>query len=240
MQLKKAVNSILLPAMERNGFALIDRAPAYNKFGNNDDSLRVIVDKNPWPPSELRVSFFYRDHFGRFSHFDLDRLDSYQNLDLFYKSQEEMEEKLKTIADILETHALMFLANMRDNYVFWQKEMNLLFYDDPEKQAVNYAEINSLDMSFELSNFLYLENQVSVMRGENMCNWRQNFEKHSDKIVGLASYYGEIIRRKDQVSWYNGKLMYDQGTGYPNYDVVQYWNYGLYMKTCRLVHRSLR
>jgi len=73
-----------------------------------------------------------------------------------------------------------------------------------------------------------------------MCNWRENFEKHSDEIVGLASYYGEIIRREDQVSWYNGKLMYNQGTGYPNSDVVQYWNYGLYMNTCRLVHRSLR
>jgi len=240
MQLRKAVKNILLPVMEKNGFTLIDSATGYYKFGINDDSLRVIVDKNPWPPSDLRAAFCYRDHRGSFSHLDLSQISGYQDLDLFYDNQEELEEKLKTIADILDTFALSLLASMRDNHVFWREETFLLFSVDPKKRATCYAKTNSLTMSFELSNFLFLESQIAVMRGDSMCNWRHNFEQHTDEIIGLTSYYGEIIRRRDKVKWDAGVLVYDQGSGYPRSDVVDYWNYGLYMPAVRLVHHSLR
>ena len=240
MQFKKAVKNILLPIMENNGFALIDSATAYYEFGFNDDSLRVIVDKDPWPPAELRVQLFYRDHFGSFSYFDLNQITCYKDLNLFYENQEELEGKLGIIANILETHVLTFLASMRDNHVFWQKDMDLLFSDNPEKQAADYARINLLNMSFELSNFLFLENQIALMRSDTMNDWRPNFEKHTNEIIALTSYYGEIIRRKYHAKWNSGVLKYDQGSDYPRADVIYYWNYGLFMPAFRLVHPSLR
>ena len=129
---------------------------------------------------------------------------------------------------------------MRDNHVFWREEMDLLFSINPEKQAVEYARMNLLTMSFEISNFVFLEKQIILMRGDKMCNWRPNFEKHTREIIALTSYYGEIIRRKDHAKWNAGVLQYDQGSGYPNADVIQYWNYGLFMPAFRLVHPSLR
>ena len=240
MQLKKSVMNIVLPVMERNGFKLIDSATGYYEFGINDDSLRVVVDRNPWPPSELRALFCYRDYHGSFAHIGLDRLYGYQDLDLFYDNQEKLEAKLKTIANILETFALSFLASMRDNYVFWEKETHLLFSENPKKQAANYAKKYFLTMSFELSNFLFLENQITAMRGDTIYDWRQNFEKYTDEIIGLASYYGEIIRRKDRAKWEAGILVYDQGSSGPSYEVIAYWNYGLYMPASRLVPLDLR
>ena len=240
MQFKKAIKNIIFPVIENNGFALMDSAPAYYEFFISDDSLRVIIDKNPWPPAELRVNFCYRDYRGSFSHLELNQLTSYRDLDLFYENQEELEAKLEVIANILETYALTFLVSMRDNHVFRQEEMALLISVDPKKQAADYAKKNLLTMSFELSNFLFLENQISLMRGDTMCNWRENFIKHTNEIVGLTSYYGEIIRRKRRAKWNNGVLEYDQGSGYPDVDVIQYWNYGLFMPAFRLVPHSLR
>ena len=77
MQLKKSVMNIILPVMGSNGFKLIDSATGYYEFGINDDSLRVVVDRNPWLPSELRVKFYYRDYHGSFTHIGLDRLYGY-------------------------------------------------------------------------------------------------------------------------------------------------------------------
>ena len=239
MQLKKAIKSIILPAMERNGYTLIDSDTAYYEFGINDDSLRVVVDKNPWPPAELRVSFCYRNHRYRFSHFHLDRLAKYKDIDLFYKSQEELELKLNIIANILETDALSLLVSIRDNHVFWGEEMDLLYLVNPKKQAANYAKNKLLTMSFELSNFIFLENQIRAIRGDIMCKWRQNFEMYSDETIGLTSYYGEIIRRRDKAKWDAGVLVYDQGRRYPNFDVVDYWNYGLFMPAVRIVPPNL-
>jgi len=240
MQLKKSVMSIVLPVMESNGFKLIDSATGYYESGINDDSLRVVVDRNPWPPSELRVKLYYRDYHGSFAHIGLDTLYGYQDLDLFYNNQEELEAKLRTIAKILETFALFFLASIQENYVFWEKETQLMFAVNPKKRAAVYAKKNLLTMSFELSNFVFLENQIAEMRGDTMCNWRHNFNKHTGEIIGLASYYGEIIRRRDKAKWEAGVLVYDQGSSGPSYEVIDYWNYGLYMPASRLVPLDIR
>jgi len=240
MQLKKAIKSTLLPVMESNGFTLIDSATAYFEYGISDDSLRIIVDKNPWPPAELRVKLYYRDYCGSFSHFDLNQLIDYRDLDLSYNNQEELETKLGIITSILETYAFSLLIGIRDNHVFWRKEMDMPLSDNPENQAINYAETNLLTLSFALDSFLFLENRITVMRGEKIFNWRHNFEKHTNEIIGLTSYYGEIIRREYNAKWESGMLEYDQGSGYPKSDVIDYWNYGLYMPAFRLVHPSLR
>jgi len=240
MQLTKAVRDILLPAMDSNGFSLVDSATAYYEFGINDDSMRVIVDKNPWPPSELRVSFCYRDYHNSFSRFDLKQLSGYQCLDLFFNNKEELETKLERIANILETYALSFLVSIRDNHVYWGDRMRLRFSVNPQQQADSYAKKKLLSMSYESPNFLYLENQIATMRGESMCKWRHNFELYADEIIGLSSYYGEVIRRNYHAKWNSGVLVYDQGSGYPDADVVNYWNYGIYIPACRLVPLNLR
>ena len=247
MQLKKAIKSTIGNMMERNGFTLRDSVAGYYEFVLNDDSLRVVVDRNPRPPAELRVCFYYRDYRGGFSSFELNQLADYKDLDLFYTSQEELLEKLKIICDCIEPHAISLLMNIRDHHVYFSEEMRILLSVNPEKQAINYAKSNLLKVSYDLANFLFVENQITLMRGDIISNWRSIFAEYIDEITNIISYYGEIVRKKNpsEAKWNWGPhnsygLEYDQGFRYPQADVIIYWNYGLYMPAFRLVPIDLR
>jgi len=247
MQFKKAIKEILLPTMEREGFVLIDSTTAYYEFGMSDDSIRVVVDKSPWPPSELRVHLHFRNYHRRFSGFDLNQLTEYKALDLFYTNQEELEVCLAKIGECMETHVITLLMHIRDNHVFHSNSMTTALSVNPEKQAVIFANGHSLNMRFELTNFLFAESWIATVRGDIMSKWRLNFDKNTDDIVNLISYYGELLRKKDsqQAKWnWAGDnsygLEYDEGWRYPISDVIDYWNYGQFIPAFRLVPPALR
>ncbi|MCL2153742.1 MAG: hypothetical protein FWH57_12460 [Oscillospiraceae bacterium] len=250
MQLKKAVKSILLPVMESEGFSIIDSAPGYYEFGFNDDSLRVVVDKNPWDPTDMRVNLYYRDHDGLFSSLGLNQLIDYIETDLSYSNQEELENKLQVIADILKTHTIPLLKDLRDNHIFLQEGMENRISENPEKQAAQYAADNSLLVSHKLSNFLFVEDRIAAIRGDTITQWRSNFNVHFDEIIALICYYGEITRQKApkkiKWNWKNDKdytffaLQYDEGWGFPDGEIKDYWNYSPYIPAYTLVPIELR
>ena len=247
MQLRKTVKSIILPVMEREGFKLTDSATSYYEFALSDDSVRVIIDKDPWPPSELRVKFYYRNYLGGFSFLEINRLNEYINLDLQYTSQEELEQKLLTIAGILESHSIAFIKSIRDNHVYFTSSDSVLLSADPAKQALRYVKGVHLTFENSLENYLFMEGHVAEMRGEIIGNWRTNFEKHKTDIIDLISFYGEITIMKDNCGakweWGDSRsfgLAYEQGWRYPQSDLVNYWNYGLYMPMSRFVPYDLR
>ena len=251
MNMKKSVKNILQPAMERMGFELKESFTNYFSFlGGYDESTReytlgVTVDKEHLLVPRLRVDLLFRTAFYRFSGFGIETFSKYEKLKLTYESQEELDEIMRTIVEILETFAIHFLVEFRDNYIYRHKDIQYNRSIPPETQAENYAVAHNLPMKYEAASFRNLEKRIDQMRGDSMSNWRQNFEEHHDELMSLCLYYGELCRQNDSsLEWtlgpYNHYILDSNNrTLNPLLEVIGYWNNGLDTETS-LVPRELR
>ena len=251
MNLKKSVKNILQPVMERMGFVLEESYSDYFRFvGDYDESTReytlgILVNKDQMLMTRLRVELLFRTAFYKMSGFGIETFNKYKNLKLYYESQDELDDIMKTITEILENFAIQYLIKFRDNYVYRHKDMQYNRLIPPEKQADDFAIANNLPMKYEAVSFLNLEKHIDQIRGDSMSNWRQNFAKHQDEILRLSLYYGELYRKHDSsLEWTLGPYNHyifksDKPTIYPLLDVIGYWNNGLDTETS-LVPRELQ
>lgn len=214
MKLKAAIASIIAPMLEHVGYRLKISGPCEYLFLNQDGTRRINFDHNKYAKREVRVHFwlrtqvqhsvtsFYLSHLRTNFFPSIDKEDDNKYL---LQLTEQIISIVIPYMDVLEQNEIVLTQNMYDELA-----------TDPVTQAKMFAEKYRLPQDFSAHGKM-IEPILWAMQS-GMQHRRDDFYNNLGKIINLAAYAGECMRRYNRTQWEWNEEHSQYGIG--RYDIL--------------------
>ena len=258
MRILRAVQTCLVPTMERHKLYLVDASAGYYLFRSDDKRKNIAFEKGRYAPACFRVQYWFKGCPPIF----IERFDPKYNFcgSFMYQTQEELESGFQRMAKDADTRLIKLFEEFSQGYTAPTYDMYQQLSLDAEGQAKHYARTHSLKLDLD-DNLASVDQNISILRGSSLCDRRKCFREHQKEVIALTAYLGELIRLKSNKSlkwgWHTQEaittndmvypaqqhflLLHDQNPYYaPLLMVVEAWNYMGLFRNAGIINKIAR
>ena len=244
MRIKPLIMKVIRPALESEGFELVEDKYEY-VFSKPDKSQVISFDTEKYQPKKLRATFFvHKPHMFLFYYSLLDP-GFCPSARSTYTTQQELDVYVAQMTQAIQEIILPYMNIMAENMVEKTCSMEQKLAQNTAERGERFSKRWELNMNCEdRSNLYKLEDIIRQFQTEIQYR-RRDFFAHEEELIDMAAYFGGLHSLKvsddPYANWYwrtvSETPFYADARGYDILDrVLAAWNCGREVINCGFRH----